>query len=165
MNSRLSRQSRADLVAGLAEELRAYHHAVAEIDAAACARFGVNHTDLRCLDVLDRGGRLSAGQLAAATGLTTGAVTALIDRLERAGYVRRTRDAVDRRRVLVEITSEARRLAQAIYGPLMDAYERDVRRYSQDELQLITDFVRRGREVNERHAALVRAAGAHDQDP
>jgi DNA-binding MarR family transcriptional regulator len=161
----LSRQSRTELTAELAEELRAYHHAVAEIDEAACARLGVNHTDLRCLDVLDRGGPLSAGHLAAATGLTTGAVTALIDRLERAGYARRTRDTVDRRRVLVEITPEVRRLAQGIYGPLMDAYERDIRRYSQDELRLITGFVRGAREVNEEHAAKVRAASARDQEP
>ena len=67
-------------------------------------RAGISSSDLECLDVILLKGPLTAGALAEATGLTTGAVTGLIDRLERAGYARRLPAPADRRKVLVEAT-------------------------------------------------------------
>ena len=64
---------------------------------------GLNPTDVRCVDLLDQHGTMTAGALAELAGLSTGAVTFLLDRLERAGFVRRVRDLEDRRRVLVEL--------------------------------------------------------------
>ena len=69
---------------------------------ALADRVGLNATDLACAGILSESGRLTAGRLAEVTGLTTGAVTGVVDRLERAGYVRRTSDPEDRRRVIVE---------------------------------------------------------------
>ena len=68
---------------------------------------GVNRTDGRCLDLLEHRGQMSAGELARASGLSTGAITAVIDRLEHAGYAQRVADPADRRRVLIEPTAKA----------------------------------------------------------
>lgn len=68
-------------------------------DELVAARLGINRTDLRCLDLLHETGNMSAGQLAVGSGLTTGATTRMLDRLERIGYIRRLPDRDDRRRV------------------------------------------------------------------
>src|SRR4029077_19602263 len=112
-------------------------------------------TDMRCLDVLEREGSLTAGRLAQATGLTSGAMTTALDRLERAGYARRVRDASDRRRVLVEATPQALGIAGRFYGEHAAASERLYQRYSEKQLDLLLQFVREGREFNEEQAARV----------
>jgi DNA-binding MarR family transcriptional regulator len=108
---------------------------------------------MRCLDVIQREGPVPAGRLADETGLTTGAITTVLDRLERAGYARRVRDADDRRRVLVELTPEAFHGAGDFYGEHIALAERNYRRYTERELELLLGFVRDGRELNEREAA------------
>ncbi len=155
----MSRGTRDELMAAVEDECRAYRGAVDQVDeaAAACAR--VNRTDLRCLDLLERLGPLSAGELATASGLTTGAVTTVLDRLETIGYATRERDPVDRRRVLVDITDEVRTAARELYGPLHAAHAETYTDFSDDDLLVIREFLRRSREVNERHAAWLRARG------
>jgi DNA-binding MarR family transcriptional regulator len=140
------RWTRADLVtrAGLAARL--HQNAYDRFEDAAAEYFGVNRTAMRCMDVLERVGRLTAGEIATETGLSSGAVTALLDRLERVGYVRRIRDPADRRRVFVELTETARKLAQEVYGPLTEAMA-EFDRYSDAELRLITAYIERGSEL------------------
>lgn len=128
-------------------EVRRHQNAQDAFDEAACARLGINRTDGRCLDILDQHGRMTAGALARESGLSTGAVTALLDRLERAGYVRRARDTVDRRRVMVELTDEARRRAWEIWGPMGEDAAAFFARYSDDELAFIRDFLRDGQRL------------------
>src|ERR1700743_1419267 len=70
---------------------------------AMATALGINSTDLECLDLVMMRGRLTAGELAGLTGLTSGAITGVIDRLERARFVRRERAADDRRKVFVEV--------------------------------------------------------------
>jgi DNA-binding MarR family transcriptional regulator len=118
---------------------------------AAAAYFGVNRTAMRCMDVLDRLGRLTAGEVAVETGLTSGAVTAMLDRLERMELVHRLADSSDRRRVLVEMTDKARQVAAEIYGPLIGEMTQ-FDRYSDDELRLIAGFTRLATETLKRHA-------------
>jgi DNA-binding MarR family transcriptional regulator len=108
---------------------------------------------MRCLDVLQREGPVTAGHLAEMTGLTTGAMTVALDRLERSGYARRIRDGADRRRVLVELTPEADRDASRFYAEHAAMAERVYRRYTAEHLELLLEFVREGREFNERKAA------------
>ena len=86
---RRRRGSRAELLAEVARELRGYQSALDAFDEAVAERLGINRTDLRCLDLLSQHKRLTAGALARASGLTTGAVTFVLDRLERRGLVRR----------------------------------------------------------------------------
>jgi DNA-binding MarR family transcriptional regulator len=126
-------------------------------DQAVADSVGANRTDMRCMDVIEREGPVTAGRLAEATGLTTGAITTVLDRLERAGLARRVRDGKDRRRVLVEVTPEARAGAAEYYGPHMELAERLYRRYTVAELELLLGFVREGREFNEREAARLEA--------
>src|SRR5580704_6302910 len=140
--SREPSPERLQLYAELSDEVRANQRATDVVDDLLCLLMGINRSDARCLDVLDQHGSMSAGDLAEASRLTTGAITAVIDRLERAGLARRVADPTDRRRVLVEPT-------RRLYTPMADAY-------SEDDLRLILDFTRRGRELQEHHAEWLR---------
>jgi DNA-binding MarR family transcriptional regulator len=150
----VSRQSA--LIDALTLELRAMRAAADQLDEAACHAMGINRTDGRCLDIIDREGPVTAGRLAAASGLTTAAVTAVIDRLAKAGYARRRDDPSDRRRVLVEITPLARERAEAIWGPF-DMLHTEIGHFTIQQLELLLHFNRRAREYNEQRAAEVRA--------
>jgi DNA-binding MarR family transcriptional regulator len=111
---------------------------------AIADRLGLNTTDLMCLYFLSDAESLTAGQLAEATGLTTGAVTGVIDRLEKAGYAQREKDAADRRRVLVRPQREQiDRDISPLYGAIGEAWERAIERYSTQELGVILDMLMR----------------------
>ena len=100
----MSRDSRRreELLARLNYEFRQLSAATVLFHQAVADRLGMNITDHKCADILALAGPLTAGELARRTGLTTGAITGVIDRLERAGCARRVRDPSDRRRVIVE---------------------------------------------------------------
>jgi DNA-binding MarR family transcriptional regulator len=138
-------------------EVRRSQNATDRFDQAVADAIGVNRTDLRCLDVIQREGRVSAGRLAEETGLTTGAITTVIDRLERAGLAQRTRDPGDRRRVMVEIAPDALQGAGMFYGEHIAMSERLYKRHTEEQLEMLLAFVREGREVNEREAAKLEA--------
>jgi DNA-binding MarR family transcriptional regulator len=104
---------------------------------------GANPTDLECLDLLGLGGPTTAGKLAAHTGLTTGATTAVIDRLERAGFARRLRSTEDRRSVLVEALPDRLRQIEALYQPLAVAVARLNEEYGDRQLAVIVDYLSR----------------------
>src|SRR3954454_1764219 len=104
MGSRGQRKTKRQAIDELVAAFRASGNQDAAFDNLAAERLQVNRTDLHCLNAIENGGGLTAGQLASQTGLTTGAVTGVIDRLERAGLARRTPDPDDRRRVKVEVT-------------------------------------------------------------
>jgi len=148
---------RGKLEAELIEEVRASQVATHQMDEAAHRAMGINGTDGRCLDVVDRRGRISAGRLAEEAGLSSGAVTAVLDRLEKRGYVRRVPDPTDRRRILVEITEKQREAAQRLYYPMKEMTGDWFDRLSEDDLRLLIEFNRGSREVNERRAAEIRA--------
>jgi DNA-binding MarR family transcriptional regulator len=109
------------------------------LDEAAAAYMGVNPIDGRAIDVIDQHRRITAGELARELRLSTGAVTALVDRLERAGYARRVSDPEDRRRVLIEVTPAVHRLSAQIYGTPEDAVSWAAE-FSDEELELLHRF-------------------------
>jgi DNA-binding MarR family transcriptional regulator len=149
---------RLRLYAELSDEVRANQRATDAVDELLADALGINRTDARCMDLLDQHGRMTAGDLAEASRLTTGAITAVIDRLERAGIARRVPDPSDRRRVLVEPTEKAREFAnELMVEPMRALYMPMAERYSDDDLRLILDFTRQGREIQERHAEWLRA--------
>jgi DNA-binding MarR family transcriptional regulator len=145
------------LEAELIDATRANQVATEKMDEAVAHFLGINRTDARCLDVIDRAGQLSAGGLAEGASLTTGAVTAVVDRLQSKGYVRRVPDPNDRRRVLLELTDLARDRAWELYGPLAERGRQHLERCSAAELELLIDFMRLGTELNEARAAEIRA--------
>ncbi|HYB24362.1 MAG TPA: MarR family transcriptional regulator [Solirubrobacteraceae bacterium] len=148
----MSRDKR-EIFEELRDEVRRSQNATDRFDQAVADALGVNRTDMRCMDVLDRDGPVSAGRLAQATGLTSGAITTVLDRLERAGYARRLSDPSDRRRVLVELTAQAHERARGFYTEHVALSERLYRRHTREQLQLLLEFVREGREFNECQAA------------
>jgi DNA-binding MarR family transcriptional regulator len=153
---RTSREPREALLAALAAEVRRHQNAQDIFDDVACEWLGINRTDARCLDIVDLHGRISAGELARESGLSTGAITTVLDRLERAGFVRRVRDPEDRRRVLVEVTEELRRRAEVVWGPIAAGAEAAFDGYSDADLELILTFLRLGREFLATHTERVR---------
>jgi DNA-binding MarR family transcriptional regulator len=145
------RQTKAELIAALGQAFRESQNRGQAFDELAAERLGVNLTDLRCMDLIEQHGGLTAGELAEAAHLTTGAVTAVLDRLERAGYARRVRDKADRRRVRAHLTPKAERAAGAIWRPIAEEYPSVLARYTTEELGLVLDAMRRSAEFEDRH--------------
>jgi DNA-binding MarR family transcriptional regulator len=110
-------------------------------------RFGLHTTDLEVLDLIFLREQASAGELAKATGLTSGSVTALIDRLTKAGYVERHADPDDRRRVLVRIRHEAIEPIKAVYMPMQSRMFALWSEFGQRELEVIAAFLERSTEL------------------
>jgi DNA-binding MarR family transcriptional regulator len=140
--------SRPKARAALMEELE---HAVRKSSAlgvifgqAVANRVGVSSSDLECLDFLNIEGRVTAGRLAELTGLTTGAITGVVDRMEKAGLVRRERDESDRRKVFIAIVPEALAKVGRFYEPLQKAVTRDWEGYTDAELKLLLRFMTQG---------------------
>ncbi len=155
----MSRDSKAELIQEVGLASRGHQIAQDAFDDVAAAFMGVNRTDLRCMDIVDRAGRVSAGELARESGLSSGAVTTVIDRLEAVGYVRRVRDDADRRRVLVELTDEARRRAGEVWGPIAEDAGRMLAAYDEEQLRFVLDFLGEAVDFLERHRERVRKLG------
>ncbi len=151
-------KTRTALLQELIQVNRAYQSAVEKMDEAFCQLVGVNRTDGRCLDIIDQRPGLTAGELATAVGLTPGAVTTVLDRLEDRGFVARRRDPDDRRRVIVDLTDEARKLAWEAYGPLGEMGMPTLAERTDEDLETIISFLRGGTEINERRASQIRSA-------
>lgn len=146
-------KEREELLQALGNEIRASQNRTDRFDTSVCELLGINRSDNTALDLIDRAGRLTAGQLARELGLTTGAVTALIDRLEKLGYLRRVPDPGDRRRVLLELTNLTKEVTGLIYGPVAQEFRQISKRYSVKDLELILDFIRIGNAQADRRQA------------
>jgi DNA-binding MarR family transcriptional regulator len=140
--------ARDELLAALVGEFREMSAATVMFHQAVADRLGMNITDHKCADILSRTGPISAGELARRTGLTTGAITGVIDRLERAGLARRSADPKDRRRVIIE--PQPKRMERVI-GPLFESMAHATAelcaRYTTPELAIIRDFAARAHEM------------------
>jgi DNA-binding MarR family transcriptional regulator len=152
----MSREKKHALAEELIHLARAHEAANDAFDEVAREKLGINRTDLRCLNIVDNQGPMTAGRLAELSGLTTAAVTSVLDRLERAGYARRVRDQEDRRQVMVEVTPLLAERATPIWGPLGEEARSALMRLPAEGLQALIDFYRLGIELNERHIERVR---------
>ena len=152
----LSNEDRVALIHAVAQAVVELQNATDAVDEAAAAKLGINRTDLRCLGILSARVPITAGELAAATGLTPGAFTIALDRLEGAGYARRTRQAADRRRVLVEPTPTARRAIAEIWDPIGQEAQAELATYTTTHLRLLRNFLQRGIDLQLRHAVRIR---------
>jgi DNA-binding MarR family transcriptional regulator len=134
---------------------------------ATADRAGLHTTDMECLDHLLLRGPMTAGRLSELTGLSSGTMTALIDRLEHAGYVRRERGTRDRRQVVVvPVEEKVDRDLTPITQPLGEAVYVALQAYSEQELQLILRFLNQGNAIAlQEITALRRGQAATEQAP
>jgi DNA-binding MarR family transcriptional regulator len=132
---------RRELIDAINLEVRRSQNRTDEYDEAVAHAVGINRTDMRCLDILAQEGGATAGRLAAVMGLTTGAITTVLDRLETAGFARRERDEHDRRRVRVALTEKAQAELLPFYAPLHEMSEKLFARYTEEQLELLLGFL------------------------
>ena len=150
-------RSRDELIAAINHEVRRSQSRTDAYDEAVADAVGLNRTDQRCLDIIDQEDGATPGRLAEVMGLTTGAITTVLDRLERAGFAQRTRDESDRRRVLVTLTETAHEELLPFYEPLMRMSELLYSRYTDEELALLLRFLEDAAELHEGVFAELRA--------
>lgn len=137
-----AKSSKKELVGRLIAAFRDAGNQDGAIEELAAERLGISATDMRCLNAIENAGGLTAGELAREVGVTTGAVTGALDRLERAGYARRGPDPDDRRRVRVTVTPRFRERAAGIWGPLAADWQRRLAaRFTAAELETIVGFL------------------------
>jgi DNA-binding MarR family transcriptional regulator len=163
----VSRQwSRNELAQQLRGEILGYLGAASEFQEGLAKRLKLSRTDMRCLDLIGRLGPMTAGRLAEESGLTTGAVTFILDRLEQAGMVTRRRDTEDRRRIWVEIVPDARDRLEDLQQPVAEEMRQVAQRFKADELEIVRDFMRQAKEVFQRQifGAARREPGGTDPD-
>ena len=128
-----------------------FHQAVADV-------LGLHITDHKCLDFIYRFGAMPAGRLAELSGLTTGAVTGIIDRLEEAGYVRRANDPKDRRRTIVEPIRNKKlgRKLEMIFTPFHEKMYKLFSSYSDSELAFLVDVMTKSIELTREESKKLR---------
>ena len=144
-------------MAAVLRAVRKESNKAALFSQAVAERLGLAGTDVECLEVLRDEGRLTVGRLAELTGLTTGSATRMVDRLEQAGFVRRTPDPTDRRRVLVEPVPGLGAKLGALHRSISDAQLEVIGRYDDSQLRLLSDFLDRSAEVARLEAIKMRA--------
>ena len=143
-------------------ELNELRRAADRLDEAVAARFGLNRTDLRCLGIIYRRGRVTAGELAEESGLSPGAITTVLDRMERSGYANRVADPADRRRVLVTSTAATRELGARLYGEVELAGRAQLETVAPDHVEVIRDYLRGVRRFYEELVRSVQGPAADD---
>jgi DNA-binding MarR family transcriptional regulator len=140
------------------KELRALSTVQDRLDQYAMHRFGINRTDLRALDLIGQAGVISPTALAGALGMSTGATSAVLDRLEAAGYARRDPDPGHRRRTLVRQSSRAEELGEAIFAPVIRGTLQEAAAYPDAALTSIAEFLAAHRALLTRYLATVSPA-------
>lgn len=130
-----------------------FHHAIAE-------RLGLGATDHRCLDLMRDRDTTTGSDLVAITGLTSGAITGVVARLEHAGYVHRAADPRDGRKQTLRPSPDRVREVHALFEPIHDDMAALVKTFDGHQLAAIGEFLDRGTDLIHRHAALLRAQHA-----
>jgi DNA-binding MarR family transcriptional regulator len=161
-----SEKTRGEALAAIAQELRQFLGLGASFFRAAAARSGMTVTDLQVMDILESTAPMTAGQLADLTGLTTGAITGMLNRLEESGLVQRARDPSDGRRVIVRLAKPAeerngtfpRQGTGPVFDELEKAWEELVSPYDENQLALMLDFLKRSNALSRQELMRLRAA-------
>jgi DNA-binding MarR family transcriptional regulator len=156
MASPVSKKAR--LVESLSNEIRRMGAQSVLISSTIADKVGLTSSDLECLDliVMDGGGA-TPGRLASATGLTTGAITGLIDRLEKAGFVRRQPDPADRRKVFLVASEDAVREIGRYYAHLETTMTQLWEKFTVEQLQTVLDFASRSADASTAEIEYLRA--------
>jgi DNA-binding MarR family transcriptional regulator len=141
----------------LGKVVQSYQAAVDDFDRELARILGVNETDLRCLEILLGVEETAPRELSETLGLTTGSVTAMLDRLEKLGYLTRSPHPTDRRKTVVRVTPDLAQRAYGLMGPLLDdVAERLLPQYTPEQLALIADYFARSRDFQQEHTERLR---------
>jgi DNA-binding MarR family transcriptional regulator len=138
-----ARLGKRELVTRVIRDAREYSIGMVSFHQAVGRILGLNVTDMKCLDVMTMTGSATPSQLAEHTGLSSGATTAMIDRLEKAGLVERHRHPKDRRGTILRLTKQAMRKLPLLFESLGSAMLLLISDYSQEELSVLADFFAR----------------------
>lgn len=161
-----SQEKREQMRGELARELRQFTGLGASFFRAAAARTGITVTDMQVIDILESAGPSTAGQLADLTGLTTGAITGMLNRLEEAGFVRRERDPNDARKVIVELARDKSEIRQIdpIFDSIGKAWDDTASYYDDEQLALLLEFLKRSNAVTRKEIALLRESPSGEDE-
>lgn len=133
-----TRDARRDLLDGISMRMREVTGLSVLYSQAMASKLGISSSDLECLDLVStRPIDVTAGELAKTTGLTTGAITGVVDRLERAGFVKRRRSSADRRKVTVVASPTTKRQSRALGAPMRKAVAKVLTRYTDNQLEFL----------------------------
>jgi DNA-binding MarR family transcriptional regulator len=143
-----------------ARELRQFQGLSASFFRAAAAQVGITATDMQVIDLLESTGPATAGQLADLTGLTTGAITGMLNRLEEAGFVRRERDPNDGRRVIVRLERGRNEKISAIFASLEKEWDELASHYDDKQVAFLLEFLKRSNELSRNEIIRLREAPA-----
>jgi DNA-binding MarR family transcriptional regulator len=125
------------------EAMRRVGREVDRLDLRAASHFGIGRTDLHVIETLRTAGPLTPSRLAASVGLTSGGLSIALERLERSGYIRRSRHPVDRRSVVVEATEAIAPLEAEVFGALIERTRALLDTYTREQLESIRDYLDR----------------------
>jgi DNA-binding MarR family transcriptional regulator len=155
-----SQEKRAEVLGELTRELRQFNGLGASFFRAAAARLGMTVTDMQVMDLLESTGPATAGQLADLTGLTTGAITGMLNRLEETGLVRRERDPDDGRRVIVRLERDKddRHKMDSIFASLEKAWNGLASDYDEEQLAFLLEFLKRSNALSRKELVQLREA-------
>lgn len=132
-----------DLVMQVISGARGYSIGTVLFHQAVGQRLGINVTDMKCLDIITRKGSATPSELAGHTGLSTGATTAMIDRLEKVKLIERHPHPTDRRGTIVALSNQAMRKLPVLFKSLANAMQVLLSSYSDRELKVLDDFFKR----------------------
>ncbi|HJS19998.1 MAG TPA: MarR family transcriptional regulator [Anaerolineales bacterium] len=134
-------KTRIQIVKDLDWRLRNFTTSAVLAASSIAQKVGMGINELKCAELLVRMGPMSAGKLAELAGLTTGAITGIVDRLEKAGWAKRVADPNDRRRVIIHPGPQETDVVDGLYNSYVDSLTNLLTGYSDDELILVTGFI------------------------
>jgi DNA-binding MarR family transcriptional regulator len=152
-------RQRAELLERLIQEMPWYISAAVRYQIAVADQLELPLTDIHAVGALLEIGPAGVRRLADLMGMTTGAVTRLVDRLERAGYVRREADPADRRRVVIQVVPERVADIAQYYEPMGERWQDQMSAYTNGQLEFLIDFLRQGREHAQAETTTLRTEG------
>ena len=161
-----SQEERAKRVGEIVRELRQFNGLGASFFRAAAGRIGITDTDMQVIDILDSTGATTAGGLADLTGLTTGAITGMLNRLEEAGLVRRERDPNDGRRVIVRLDPDTDKMREisSILHSLPQAWEEMSSQYDDEQTAFLLALLKRSNTISRQEILRLREAPAGEEE-
>ncbi|KAB8140328.1 MarR family transcriptional regulator [Chloroflexia bacterium SDU3-3] len=164
--SRGSRDKQAEIGGKLVHELRQCYGLGAAFFRAAAAQIEMTDTDMQLVDLLESGGAATAGQLAHRMGLTTGTFTAILNRLEAAGLVRRERDPNDGRRVIVRLAqgADGKQPINPLFAALGNAWEELAAQYDDEQKEFLLSFLQRSNTLAKQEIARLREGPTGDSE-